>query len=293
MESFDPIFIVGVQRSGTTFLRLLLNRHPDIYIPFETNFLYILKLSENTDFSDLSQKKALMKRILEEPLTAKGDIQFSDFERLDDVSNATQMIDMLFEENCQKAGKVRWGVKTPHYVLKMHQIMQLYPNARIIALVRDPRDIFLSQKGISWGIKDPVRMANAWNLAEYSIEMIRTLFPDNIKTVRYEDLIRNTEGMVKEICDFVQCDFQPSLLNFDNNPQTMPTDSVQWHQKSMQKPDVNKIYAWKTKLNKYEKAVFANMSGELLKKWGYEADKVRFNVVEKVIKKIRNAILYA
>ncbi|MCC2614869.1 sulfotransferase [Aestuariibacter halophilus] len=288
-----PIFIVGVQRSGTTFLRLIFNRHPEISIPFESNFLDVISAAVELDFYDWEQKKSLMENILNEPLTQKGGITFPDMDKLREVHSPAEMISALFDDNSRREGKTRWGVKTPHYIIKMHEILHFFPDARIIALVRDPRGIFVSQKSISWGAKQPSKLAYFWNMAIQSVEMIETLFPNNIRVVRYCDLITDTEEVVKSLCGFAQCDFVPEMLDFDNHKSVLPKDSVEWHKNSVRRPDPRKVEEWREKLSPFDNATFVHLCGEGLKRFGYEAIKPSFNLPQKVLKRLRSAIYYS
>src|SRR5262249_39288177 len=70
-----PFFVVGAQRSGTTMLRLMLNSHPRIAVPFESEFLRPCQnLAQYGDLQDKSNVEKLLLALADDPWTKKGKI---------------------------------------------------------------------------------------------------------------------------------------------------------------------------------------------------------------------------
>ncbi len=137
-------FIVGVTRSGTTLLRLMLDAHPDLAIPPETHFVMdVIRAGkknrdvqafheafvENRRWDDFDLDSGeLLKRLKRlEPLDARGALR------------------CFYDMYAERMGKSRWGDKTPGYQVKMRRIHRNLPEARFIHLIRDGRDVVLSQ----------------------------------------------------------------------------------------------------------------------------------------------------
>ena len=145
--------IVGSPRSGTTLLRLMLDSHPDMAIPPETGFLTIgpdLALVEKDPRRHFAQSLINFPpdapgwsdfRISEEDFTAK-------IEALEPftVADGFRCFYQLYAE---RFGKVRWGDKTPLYLLNMPMIESLLPEAHFIHIVRDGRDCAASLRSRS------------------------------------------------------------------------------------------------------------------------------------------------
>ena len=121
--------------------------------------------------------------------------------------------------------------QTPRNVFYINEILQNFPNARIINMVRDPRDVLLSQKnkwrrryfgasGIpfreairSYFNYHPITISKIWNTA---INSGKTSESDRIKTIRFEDLISNDKDAVIELCDFLRIKFHEEMLEIPN-----------------------------------------------------------------------------
>ena len=293
MMTKAPIFIVGMQRSGTTFLRLLLNRSDELFIPFETDFISALETFSDVDFNNDSQKKAVISAIEVEPFTQKAGLTLNHTESIENATNMTELLDAFYTDNCHQHNKKRWGIKTPGYILSMHKVLNYFPNAKFIVVMRDPRGIFYSQKNISWGLKDPVKLAYQWNQANHNVELIERLFPQQIYVLKYEQLIEQIAPETQKLCQFIDIPFSDKLLDFSNAATDMPESSKQWHQSSVSKPDLDKIIAWQQHLKPIEKKIIQDICEEFLCKWDYSIDLNHIRKLDKLKHKLEYAFHYA
>src|ERR687889_109514 len=146
-ESQHPApFVVGVGRSGTTLLRMMLDAHPELAIPPEAHFI--------NPFIQVSGRLRFNPRIAANAIVHDDRRRWSDFglseEDLLERFEATRpfttsdALRAFFELYASKHGKARWGDKTPDYVRKMKKIQKTLPEARFIHVIRDGRDAGLS-----------------------------------------------------------------------------------------------------------------------------------------------------
>src|SRR5687767_7251824 len=138
-------FVVGVSRSGTTLLRLMLDAHPQLTIPPETHFVPEL-------IRAAGRRRASAEGLAEIIVSQR---QWGDFgvdeaelrlrlEALDRVEPAGALR-AFYGLYAEKQGKPRWGDKTPIYVEHMRGIAKALPEARFVHLIRDGRDVALSR----------------------------------------------------------------------------------------------------------------------------------------------------
>ena len=148
-------FIVGVGRSGTTLLRLMLDAHPDLAIPGETHFLLdLLAQNENGPARD-----RIFRAMIEAPTWPNLAVSESTFKAaLDEVEpfSVPDAIRTFYRLYAQRFGKDRWGDKTPPYRSCMTGIQQLLPEAYFIHIIRDGRDVALSYRGLWFGPGDGI-----------------------------------------------------------------------------------------------------------------------------------------
>ena len=273
-ESPVPFFIVGAQRSGTTMLRLMLNRHPKIGVPFESDFLSVYNnLPGDGDLGDRRNVEKALDALAEEPLTKRGGV-IEDPQAIlaHSIDGFSALIDAVFSEYARTRGKLRWGVKSPHYVGELNRLWHLFPGCRFVHLVRDGRDVALSLRRVSWGSKHIPRVAEDWRwkvtLGRKMGEMIRGHYLE----VRYEDLVRNPGCVLRVICEFLGESYDEAMLSYPvAGEREMPADSMKWHRNSVSPPDETKISSWKEKMSLSDQILFDEIAGPALELFGYES----------------------
>jgi len=119
--------------------------------------------------------------------------------------------------------------QTPQNVFHIQELLEAYPNCRIVNMVRDPRDVLLSQK-YKWRIRalgatNIPRFEALRSWANYHSAVISKLwnasiqaaqrFEDHprVRTVRFEDLVLNAESVLESVCDFAGVRYVPEMLN--------------------------------------------------------------------------------
>ncbi|KKM92157.1 hypothetical protein LCGC14_1221270 [marine sediment metagenome] len=216
----QSLFIVGLARSGTTLLRDLLNNHPKVKLSqLETRlFPYMDNLIKG--FGNLKNKKNFKKfynRIVkttyflyQDELKIKKIDAETWYNRCKEFTTAEifkQLIlhDIKIEEN----DEIIWGDKTPSYISNVKLIKQTYPNAKIVHIIRDVRDVCLSNRK-RWG-NNIYRVANKWDkkLKEFHKQIKE--FKEDVYELEYESLLKNTKEQVKNICIFLNIDYKEGM----------------------------------------------------------------------------------
>lgn len=165
LNSDAPIFIVGSQRSGTTMLRLMLNAHPHIAIPFESGFITRIyhDLEKVGDLNQINNLKLLLDKIAANKFVEQGGLIVNREKILEQHPKSyADLIGLIYQMYAQKNGKIRWGDKEPAYVIDIDILYKIFPNLKVIHLVRDGRDVALSLRNLSWGSKNLPRLAREW-----------------------------------------------------------------------------------------------------------------------------------
>ena len=123
----------------------------------------------------------------------------------------------FYELYADKHGKPRWGDKTPDYIRKMKKVQKTLPEARFIHVIRDGRDAGLSQNArIAKRGKDPVppsEMARRWRKRIVKARIDAEEVEHYIE-VRYEDMVPDTEGDLRRVCEYIELDFDPVMLRY-------------------------------------------------------------------------------
>ena len=203
MPDNTPFFIVGAGRSGTTLLRLILSAHSRLHILPETWFILDLvkelPLNEALSLAQVKRATDIM----------AADYRWPDMEMDPDVlrdraaelakPRLADILDLVYREHLSRAGKSRFGDKTPTYIQIVPQLATIYPGARFIHLIRDGRDVAISRIRLGWE-RYYERTKFEWTLAmdkrrEYAV----SAYAGQILEVRYEQLVDHLEATVQRI----------------------------------------------------------------------------------------------
>ena len=121
------------------------------------------------------------------------------------------MLESLTVQHAERAGKARWVEKTPRHLLMLEQLRELWPDAHIIRLVRDPRDVAVSLAGMPFATDSVV--ANLIRV-DHDDRLSRGFVGRDERTMslRYEDLLADPEAELRRVCAFVGEDYAPAML---------------------------------------------------------------------------------
>lgn len=282
-------FIVGVGRSGTTMLRLMLDAHPDLAIPPETHFVPEL-IDAIESGATPEQAVATMTAVRQwGDLHTDPDDVVARWRRLASFETGPALR-AFYEMYAERQGKPRYGEKTPAYVKNMVKIEAAMPEARFIHVIRDGRDVALSRWKRTLGDKDP---APASQVAETWQRRIRRAQRHGRKVghymeLRYEDLVTDTEPNLRRIAGFLELPWDPVMLTYhehaaermaemardlpatDGKPTRPGEERMQAHAMTQKPPDPSAMYRWKEKMSPGDVAAFDGAAGELLADLGYE-----------------------
>lgn len=271
-----PLFLLGSQRSGTTMLRLMLNNHPSLAIPHESAFItiYFKKLSKYGDLGDRANARRLLSDVSQHPLVKRGKLIADPDAILDrPIKSYRDFVDAIFQAYAQALGKPRWGDKTPFYTPDIDVIRTIFPDAKILHLVRDGRDVVLSQRSIEWMSSNLPKLALDWQWKTTIAHKVGAVLKDDFLEIHYEDLVLSPEETLRKICHFVREPYEPAMLSYSESAKdVVPAESLKWHRNSIQPPDPSQLFKWKTQLSRAERIIFEQLAGEALDLFGYERE---------------------
>ncbi len=279
-------FVVGVPRSGTTLLRLLLDAHPELAIPPETAFIPMLVREHGPGPLDPARFVELVAAFETWPdfhMTREELASRSELLAGATLGDGLRAFYALYAERC---GKQRCGDKTPDYGLTIDSIAALMPEARFLHIIRDPRGVAASVR--------PLWFAPSRNLPEIAADWARRVQATREQAgarssyyeLRYEDLLADPESMLREICAFIDLGFDPRMLaahraaatrldehegrwRADGTLVISKTDRLAAQRRTLTPPDPARAEAWRTELAADEQEQVAAAAGPLLREFGY------------------------
>jgi hypothetical protein len=209
-----PIFIAGPERSGTNLIYALLGSHPNIAMSRRTNmwrhfYNQYGDLSRPKNFERCLSMMMRYKRLLK--LNPDPDRIRREFWQGEQTYG--RLFALLEEHHAEQIGKPRWGDKSLNTERWADAIFAAYPTARMIHLLRDPRDRFSSSLRRWEFIRSGVGGAAAlWLRTVRLASRNNARYPERYMIVRYEDLAGRTEETLRQICSFVDEHYAPEML---------------------------------------------------------------------------------
>jgi len=267
-----PLFVLGVSRSGTTLLRVILDRSPGIAIPDETFFIPQLAHRHSSPV-DPAEFLDDIRRL---PRLAAWDVPAEDFAaRLRPGMSVGEALAVVFSAYAAKHRKPRWGDKTPMYMRHLGLIERLFPDAQYVHLIRDGRDAALAFLDMPEGVvtrtwahpRSPAGFACEWHTeVRRARELGRRLGSERYLEVRYEDLVVDTAGVVRSICEFADLPFEPGMLDYAD---AVDVSAKPHHQRLLQ-PPTSGVREWRAQMERDDALAFEAIAGDLLGELGYE-----------------------
>lgn len=272
-----PIFIVGMPRSGTTLMRSILSVHPNLAVSRETHFFpKWWKRYRDVDLTNLdnfeafwqefSQSDRFPKIVVDPPLVKEKILATNNI-------NLKTIFNTMMEVLAAKMEKPRWVEKTPDHYKYLDKILDWYPQAKVIWMLRDPRAVMASTLK-RWS-KTPVDVrTQQWS---NSIILFQQKWSEDsrVKLIKYEDLVKDAESHMKELCDFIGEEFYLDMIQErTQNVQQVFLPDDETNQKGRERLANRSITAvgldkWRSNLSTEQISTIEDLARDTMKQWGY------------------------
>jgi hypothetical protein len=270
-------FVVGVGRSGTTLLRLMLDAHPELAIGPETQFV-----------PDVIHLDNPVEGIVGSRTWGDFGLDADEFARRATGQDLSGVLRAFYSLYAETQGKSRWGEKTPGYVRNMDSIATVLPEAHFIHLIRDGRDVALSRRARGMGTGKP--MAATAELWRKRIEGARgqaEALDGRYIELRYEDLVADPEPSLRRVCELIGLEFDVAMLRHDEaagqrlaelgdldaegSKQARDADErAGAHARAKEAASTSRIGVWRTEMDAGDRHEFEAVAGPLLRELGYD-----------------------
>lgn len=282
----SPIFIVGAPRSGTTLLSSMLSAHPSIAISTETGFMSHWYTIRHW-YGDLNVPRRFDAFWID--YTTQGRFADVDVDAdcvLERIRQAAHVdLRMVFaatmEEYAAKVGKPRWGEKSPGHEFYIETLLDWYPEAKILFVVRDPRAVFASMLRVPWGKKDICWQMGIWKTSIRFLENARK--DPRVAVARYEDLVQEPIREMHRLCEFIGEEYTDGMIYNRSETSSPISDAVgkgwtrEHLQSTLEKPITTaSMNKWRSQLTLYQIAAIERTTEREMREFQYQRAGRRF-----------------
>jgi len=260
------LFVVGAPRSGTTLLRAMANRHSRIGLCDETFFFYWVAQRERVfgDLADPARRARAVDRFLETRRVIRLGLDAASLRRtlLAEATSYPAFFASLLRCYARAQGKEIAGEKTPQHALHARTLLDWYPDARVVHLVRDPRDVAASLKRMPWGSGSRLGDATLWRDCVAAAEACAA--DPRFLRVRYEALVERPQPELERICAALGVAFEPAMLAAEGGK-----SDRWWFDRAQGALEKSRVERWRSELGADEIAVVEAAAGDWLARLGY------------------------
>jgi len=279
-----PVFVGGCPRSGTTLLRTMLNAHPVLALPRETHFVLesYRRRAMFGDLRDEDNRTQLARWIVTRKRTQFDRLELSRDRAIAALSTAPptvgSVIGTALKLFAERFDKPRWGDKRPRYVQELPALLDMFPDAQFVAIVRDPRAVLASMKKLgwldSWYDGTVAGGVDRWlHAVRAGRQGLRRYRDDQLLEIRYEDLVDDPAGVLSHMCTFLGLshDGLDAMLQFHRGDTDIPTPQrSKYHPKLMQPVTDASLQSWNSVLTLEEVAFIEQTTSREMAHYGYE-----------------------
>ena len=240
----NPVLIGGTGRSGSTILGRILARHPDLYLtdPEEVRFLANnpgmatalgmknAGFPRNLRARSLAQKaikrsqgayfkrpnnSGLQKWLTMDEMVALGDRYLDRFGK-DPLAATREFTYAVMDKVAAPAEGRRWVDGTPANARVTDLIEPIYPDAQVVAIIRDGRDVAASFVEQTFGPNEILESLREWGRRSLRMHLaVQRCRPGRILTVDMLDMVQNArEESLQQVCEFLGIPLDPGMMQW-------------------------------------------------------------------------------
>lgn len=275
---FKMIFITGAGRSGTSLLQSMLAAHPLVDSPPETGF--IRRLLITNDLSRVIRKgtRQNFERFLKNDrffhrMNLPAEEIIRSYAATEGEPEGVRFYKLMMQRFLSKSQKQILCDKDPRLVEFYPYLKRFWPEAVVIHIIRDPRDVLLSKKRAAWSRKRPTLFHIL--IGSLQLEIGRKtgplFFGPSYVEISYERLIDSPKRELERLCRKIAIPFNRDMLSFERASRHLVfDDEMPWKKETLKPISPNNCNKWKQGLNAFEIAMCESVNTEAFENLHYQ-----------------------
>lgn len=195
-----------------------------------------------------------------------------------------RLFELIEQQVADRLGKPRWGDKSLHTERHADEILRAYPGARILHMVRDPRDRFASVL-VRWKVRrgDVGAGTAAWLASVELGERSQRRYPDQYRLVRYETLVRSPQETLEKVCRFIDEPYRAEMLGMEGVARFREQGgNSSYGRREVGRISSDSIGRFREVLTPRQIAFIDHAAGRPMRRLGYQPEDIRFTPAERL-----------
>lgn len=267
------IFIGGCSRSGTTLLGAMLGAHRQAICTPESHFKIDVLRSPIFIENGVDQAAALdfIERHWRFKIWQLSLAETAVSHEEDGETSFACLMNAIVHQYAAQQNKPEasiWVDHTPENISYVRALLQQFPQAKFIHIVRDGRAVAASIMPLDWGPNSIIKASRWWmRMVSFGLAAESAFGAEQVTRIRYEDLVADPEGVLRPLSQFLGIDFEPAMTAATGfNP---PAYTTKQHTLIGQKPDRKMASSWEHKLSARQIEIFESQTRDYLTYLGY------------------------
>jgi hypothetical protein len=270
------VFITGCPRSGTTMLASFLGKGGSCLATPESDFFIDFIYKHLPEESTAVKKTDLVSFLNNNYRFKQWGINANKVNNLPEkvkYSNFNSVIESTLEQFSKNHSEITKKEfiridHTPSSIKHFDILNDLFPESKFIFIIRDPRAVYASVKGLDWGANTPLRLSEIWIEYAAIYFSLQKMYPNRICLIKYEDVLTNAPLQLNILCDFIGIDYSDSLL--DGKGFKIPGYTASQHALVGKDLDKSRIEKWKNELKKDDILIVESQCQTIMSAFGYQ-----------------------
>lgn len=219
MTKKQPVFLLGMQRSGTSLVRAFLSSHPNLAIPIRGESQFYRSYSDKyNQCTEPQQRENVTAELLSKSKVIQWGVDWTSLAMSYEVEGkrlSGSIFSQMMDYYAANQGKPRWGEKSTDHIKHINEILKDFPRAKCLLICRDPRDTFLSAQKVAWNQNRHLEASDYGE--EWSSTYCRAIGflarnSADFRIVQHESVVKNTRHTLKQIYEWLDEPFSEELL---------------------------------------------------------------------------------
>ncbi len=275
----NPVFLLGAPRSGTslTYSVLLVSGQFPVY-KAETHLLDVCKPLYGDIANPRNRKRFLEKWVRSSQFQRSG-LDEGEFSRRAErpFRHYGEFLRWFMEQVARAQGKERWLEKTPGHIFEAKNLLDWFPDARFLHVIRDGRDVALSLRNKGWlssrrggSLNQLISAARLWQRAIGFGRWLQREAGERYLEFRYEDLVQREAETLQRINRFLGTELSYAQIDALGDGALRGGDTT--HRQEMVGLSPKGCYRWEKMMSPLEQQVITHCLRDVLREKGYRVD---------------------